>query len=127
LKEVLKERFPREDVKVIARVLAFAADKGSMRYEEIELEDNIKEGLEKYVKRRKLVDKYVGKRKFICGICTRFKMDEMEIDYLIKRVEEYIKLGVRWVNFRMDPDTENLKLLDEITPVIHYFKEKYEG
>jgi len=27
----------------------------------------------------------------------------------------------------MDPDTENLKLLDEITPVIHYFKEKYGG
>jgi len=42
LEEVLKERFPRENVKVIARVLAFAADKGSIRYEEIELEDDIK-------------------------------------------------------------------------------------
>ena len=42
MEEVLKERFPGENVKVIARVLAFAADKGSIRYEEIELEDDIK-------------------------------------------------------------------------------------
>jgi len=42
LEEVLKERFPGENVKVIARVLAFAADKGSMRYEGIELEGDLK-------------------------------------------------------------------------------------
>ena len=86
---------------------------------------NIRKGVEEYVERRKIVDKYVGNRKFIYGICTRFKMDEMDVDYLIRRVEEYIKLGVTWVNFRMDPDTENLRLLDKIAPVIRYFKEKY--
>ena len=42
LEEVLKERFPGEDVKVIARVLAFAADRGSIRYEEIGLEGDLK-------------------------------------------------------------------------------------
>jgi len=42
LEEALRERFPGEDVKVIVKVLAFAADRGSMRYEEIELEDDIK-------------------------------------------------------------------------------------
>jgi len=42
LEKVLKERFPGEDVKVIARILALAADKGSIQYEEIGLEDDVK-------------------------------------------------------------------------------------
>lgn len=79
-------------------------------------------GVEEYLKKREIVDKYTKGREFIYGFATRFKMKEVNVDKIIEEIEKYIKLGVTWINFRIDPDTENLELLDKITPVIRYFK-----
>lgn len=85
---------------------------------------NIVTGLEEYLKKKKLVDRYVGKRKFIYGLSTRFNMNKITIDDIIKGVEGFIKNGVTWINFRMDPDSKNLEFLDKIAYVIQYFKEQ---
>ena len=71
---------------------------------------------------KELIDKYVGGRKFIYGLATRFRMDEISREDLKYWIKKYIEIGVDVIDIRMDPDTENLRLLDKIAPVIRYFK-----
>ena len=80
--------------------------------------------IEEYIARRRTVEKYVGDRPFLYGICTRFKPDEVKMDDIIDSFKEYVKLGVTWINVRIDPDNENLRLLDKIKVLIDELKEK---
>ncbi len=81
-------------------------------------------GADEYARKKELVDRYAAGRRFIYGLSTRFKMRDVSIDDVIDGVEDFIKLGVTWINFRMDPDTENLEFLDEVAKVIQYFREE---
>ena len=83
--------------------------------------------IEEYIARKKEVEKYVGNRRFFYGICTRFKPDEVDLDEITDAFEEYVKLGVEWINIRVDPDNENLRLLDKIKPLIKRLKAKHGG
>ena len=80
-------------------------------------------GFKEYLRRKKLVEKYCKKRDFIYGYAVRFNGYEVTPEDLIKEFKKYIEIGVTWINIRIDPDTENLELLDKIAKVIRYFKE----
>jgi len=83
------------------------------------------DAVDEYLESKETIDRYVKGRKFIYGLATRFKMDKVSQKDLKYWIEKYIEIGVDVIDIRMDPDTENLRLLDKIAPVIRYFKSEY--
>lgn len=86
---------------------------------------NIFRDLDLYIRRKRLVEKCSGGRRLVYGVATRFRMAEVDPRELRDSIEAFIdEAGVDMVNIRIDPDTENLRLLDRVKPVIEYFKTK---
>ncbi|RLE77311.1 MAG: hypothetical protein DRJ52_11390 [Thermoprotei archaeon] len=81
-------------------------------------------GFKEYLERKRFVEKYCRKKDFIYGYAVRFNGYEVSPEDLIEEFKQYIKIGVTWINIRVDPDTENLELLDKIAEVIKYFKKQ---
>lgn len=79
---------------------------------------NIVGDIDEYLRKRRVVEKYVGDRKFTYGIALRFNPDKVSIDIVERKLRKYIELGVTWINIRLDPDDKNMEQLTKIKPII---------
>jgi len=79
---------------------------------------NIMKDVDEYLRKRRIVEKYVGERDFIYGIALRFNPDKICLEDVEEKLKEYIRLGVTWINIRLDPDNRNLELIERIKPLI---------
>jgi len=83
---------------------------------------NIMKDVDEYLRKRRIVEKYVGERDFIYGIALRFNPDKICLEDVEEKLKEYIRLGVTWINIRLDPDNRNLELIERIKPLISSIK-----
>ena len=79
---------------------------------------SIMKDVDEYLRKRRIVEKYVGERDFIHGIALRFNPDKICLEDVEEKLKEYIRLGVTWINIRLDPDNRNLELIERIKPLI---------
>jgi len=79
---------------------------------------SIMKDVDEYLRKRRIVEKYVGERDFIYGIALRFNPDKICLENVEEKLKEYIRLGVTWINIRLDPDNRNLELIERIKPLI---------
>lgn len=83
---------------------------------------SIMKDVDEYLRKRRIVEKYVGERDFIYGIALRFNPDKICLEDVEEKLKEYIRLGVTWINIRLDPDNRNLELIERIKPLISSIK-----